>query len=56
MLSEQPERYWAYKVEAAPGVPPPDSNMTMAEWLKLTPGYRREIWRDWERRCKPIGD
>lgn len=28
---------------------PPDCDMTREQWMQLTPGYRREIWRGWER-------
>lgn len=46
------ESYWTYRAPAPPETPPPGSKMTEAEWFRLSPGYRREIWRDFERRQK----
>jgi hypothetical protein len=41
---------WTYKASTpTPDMPPPDCAMTRDEWLQLTPGYRREIWRGYER-------
>ncbi len=40
---------WTYKAPPAPEVPPPDCDMTREQWMQLTPGYRREIWRGWDR-------
>lgn len=34
----------------APTACPPDCEMPADEWLTLSPGFRREIWRDWVRR------
>lgn len=43
------ESYWSFRVEAPPENPPPQSNMTQEDWYKLSPGYRREIWRSYNR-------
>jgi hypothetical protein len=51
-----PENYWTHKAPETPTAPPPDNNMSRADWLTLTPGMRREIWREWERRGAPIGE
>ncbi len=41
---------WTYKpATPTPDMPPPDCAMTREEWHQLTPGYRREIWRGYER-------
>lgn len=38
--------FFSYKpATETPSDPPPGSPMTRADWLKLSPGYRREIWR-----------
>jgi len=44
------EKFWAYQAPAPQESAPPDCRMTDSEWLQLTPGYRREIWRDYNRR------
>lgn len=42
---EASKRFWAYETPETPSDPPDGVNMTSAEWLSLTPGYRREIMR-----------
>lgn len=41
---------WTYKPSTpTPEIAPPDCDMTREEWKQLSPGYRREIWRGYER-------
>jgi hypothetical protein len=44
-----PEPYWTYKADDPPADPPPDTRMTREEWETLSPGMRRQIWRDYNR-------
>lgn len=41
--------FWTYKAPPTPDTPPPDCDMTQKQWFQLSPGYRREIWRGYER-------
>ena len=43
------EPYWTYKAPPTPGEAPPDCDMTRDQWQQLSPGYRREIWRGYDR-------
>jgi hypothetical protein len=47
---DKPESYWTYKAPPTPSNPPPGSLMTDKQWHSLSPGMRREIWRDHDRR------
>jgi hypothetical protein len=47
---DKQETYWTYKAPPTPSDPPPNSKMTDTEWRSLSPGMRREIWRDYDRR------
>lgn len=41
------ESYWAYRAPPTPAEGPPGF---AGNWFALSPGMRREIWRDYERR------
>jgi hypothetical protein len=45
------ESYWHYKAPPTPDEAPPGE--FTGNWFSLSPGMRREIWRDYERRTKP---
>jgi hypothetical protein len=47
------DKFFTYRAATeTPDLPPPDCAMTRDEWVQLTPGYRREIWRGYERAQK----
>lgn len=48
------QKFWSFLTEGAPSEPPPDLTMNREEWLSLSPGYRRTIWRDFERIQKTV--
>lgn len=43
----EPEPYWTYKAPPTPRSAPPG---VAGDWFSLSPGMRREIWRDYQRR------
>jgi hypothetical protein len=44
-----PASFWSYQAPPPPDDPPPGVIATQAQWLQLSPGYRREIVRQIER-------
>lgn len=45
------ESYWTFKTPPTPDEPPPGMS-PKGGWHSLSPGMRREIWRDHERRTR----
>lgn len=50
-LIEQ-EPYWTFRAPPTPDRCPPDCNMTTKEWEQLSPSFRREIWRNFNKKIK----
>jgi len=46
-----PKSFWAYQAPEAPANPPENFNGTREEWLQLSPGFRREIARQSNRKA-----
>ena len=42
---EASKKFWSFKTDCTPSEAPEAINMTSDEWLSLSPGYRREIMR-----------
>lgn len=40
-----PKSFWSYKAPPPPDDPPAGVRATRAQWMQLTPGFRREIAR-----------
>lgn len=53
-MSRRKPSFWSYDAPETPQTPPVGVDMTQAEWEMLTPAYRREISRSFER--KPYGN
>ena len=48
MTRDPHESFWTYKAPAPPADAP--CGMPRDQWEQLSPGMRREIQRDWDRR------
>lgn len=46
------QSFFGFKAPAPDADCPPDCDMTRDQWEALSPGYRREISRDYQRRNK----
>lgn len=45
------DSFWSYRAASEmPDNPPADSRMSQDDWQSLSPGMRRDIWRDHNRR------
>jgi hypothetical protein len=49
----QPATHWTYKAPPTPGEGPPGFT---GNWFALSPGMRREIWRQVERETARIAE
>ena len=52
---EASKKFWSFKVDDTPSDAPESIGMNSDEWLSLSPGYRREIMRQFapEPQAKP---
>lgn len=44
------ETYWEFKAPEPPAQPPKHTKMTIEQWEQLSPGYRRAIAKEFEKR------